>query len=127
MAPSKQAQIDKEKSPPSPPINPATKDSPFSVGLTFIRTACLSLATSLGTMLPFLEEYLIKNLKLFQELKRKTDTIKNLKNSGKFVEAYNSNLNLVHQPSLQIQTSSKPLQLKLKSQLKMSRKSFKGK
>src|SRR5688572_5515244 len=88
MARTKRARIEDDTSPPpSPPNDPASKETPHVVGTSFIRTAILALSTSLGTTLPFLLEFASQNLKLFKELKLKQATVENLKIPGKYARS----------------------------------------
>ena len=52
--------------------------TPFGMGSAYIRTACLLLTMSFGTSLPFLMEFSLKNLKLFDEINRSQSTLDDL-------------------------------------------------
>ena len=75
MAPPKRAKRASEDTleDPNGLNNKAT--TPFGMGLSFIWTAITSLTTSFGTSLPFLSEFAIKNLKLFDEIKKSQTTL----------------------------------------------------
>lgn len=124
MAPSKRARIEQENSTPSIPKNPATKETPLSVGTCFIRTACLSLSTSFGTTLPFLSNFASKNLKMFQEIKQKESTIENLKTSGKYARSIRFKFKLETSAKLLNTDKHKELEAKTKEPLETCQKAF---
>ena len=81
MAPTKCAKRAAEEALEEPTDLEIKPTTPFGMGLSFIRTAVSSLTTSFGTSLPFISEYSVKNLKLYDEIKRNQATKEQLETS----------------------------------------------